>query len=92
MRRTRTLYAGLLAFALSVCPVMAMADAPTPPAPSTQTTTRGAAPSTDAERYAQLEAQSPEAASFEGGSSGVYIGISTGAAVVIVVVLLLVFL
>jgi hypothetical protein len=41
----------------------------------------------DAERYAALEAASPEAAAFEGGGAGIYIG--TGTAIIAAAVILL---
>ena len=43
----------------------------------------------DVERYSEREAASPEAVEFEGGSAGLYIGVSSGVLAIILIGVLL---
>ena len=67
---------------------LAASAAPTKATPTKATPTQ---PADDAERYAQREAAHPEAATFNGDGSAVYIGGST-LAVVLIIVLVVVLL
>lgn len=86
MQLLRILSSCLVAGALVGAPITASAapDQPTgQAAPMREASTAAVA---DANHYAELEKQSPEAATFEGGGQGVYIG---GSALTLVVIILL---
>ena len=75
MQLHRILSSSLIAAALVGAPIAASAD------PAREASV------TDAQRYAELEKESPAAATFQGGGQGVYIG---GGALTIVLIILLV--
>jgi hypothetical protein len=100
-RLAQSLAAACLGLALAAAPTIAVAAPATPPAaaaPAPRATheasaARGASDASDeaADRYAAREAAAPQAAGFKGQGAGIYIGGST-LAVVLVIVLVVVLL
>jgi hypothetical protein len=92
---TQLFLTGLVVALLAGAPNAAFAAQPAPPpVPAERTASSGQARTVqdDAERYAEREAQSKDAADFEGGHRGGYIGLSTGAVVIIAVLVILLIL
>jgi hypothetical protein len=87
MQLQRFLSSLIVATSLVGAPYLASAT----PAPIATVSAPAAAPkasdATDVARYAELEQQSPAAATFEGGGSAIYIG---GSALTLVLVILLI--
>jgi hypothetical protein len=95
VRINRIVFSGFVAAALAGAPAVAIASRPAPelglaagvsgmPGPADATPS-----DLDVKRYSELEAASPEASEFEGGSAGVYIGISGGVLALILIGVLL---
>lgn len=90
---SRSLAAACLGLALTAAPVIA---APVPPpaasAPAPQSS-KAAAPGADvdqtAQRYAAREAAAPQTADFKGQGAGIYIGGSTVAVVLLIVLIVI---
>lgn len=96
MQLTRALTHLLVSASLVGAPALVAADpTPTPIASHASQATRATAPkpadAAEVSRYAQLEEQSADAAKFEGGGNGIYIGGSALTIVLIVLLLIIIF-
>jgi hypothetical protein len=88
MQFHRILSRCFVAAALVATPIAASAEPAPVAAQLTGVAEQQPAAVTDAERYAELEKESPATAKFEGGARGIYIG--GGALTIVLIVLLLV--
>jgi hypothetical protein len=95
MKSSHLFLVALLAGVLAGPPAMVSAAVPATAAPAVERPASQNRPDptpSDAERYADMEAEAEEVSEFEGGRRGVYIGVSSGAVIIILLVILLIVL